>query len=63
MYPPSDAAEPRAPRDPSTDRARRLLIEALEVIDAADLPPEIGARLQHVIDSLDEAGPARADVR
>lgn len=33
---------------------RRLLNEALNLADALALPPEIGARLQEVIDLCDE---------
>ena len=47
-----------SPNEPSLRRARALLLEALEIVDALRLSPEIGARLQHVIDSLDEEGGA-----
>jgi hypothetical protein len=35
-------------------RALALLQEALELVDSSAVPPEIGARLQEVIDALDE---------
>ena len=35
-------------------RALALLQEALSLVDAIGAPPEIGARLQEVIDALDE---------
>jgi hypothetical protein len=38
----------------SVERAKALCTEALEICDALDLSPEIGARLQHVICSLEE---------
>ena len=42
---------------PSLERALALLTEALEIVDALELSPEIGARLQEVITSLEgEAG-------
>lgn len=43
------------PSGASQDRARALLVEALEIIDRLQKPPEIGARLQHVLDLLDES--------
>lgn len=39
----------------SVERARSLLAEALEIIDALKMSPEIGAKLQDVITSLDDA--------
>ena len=36
------------------DHASALLQEALEIIDSTDAPPEIGARIQEVIDSIDQ---------
>jgi hypothetical protein len=39
--------------DGLADRARALLVEALELIDRAGLPGHIGARLQHVIEDID----------
>jgi hypothetical protein len=38
----------------SVEAIRALLIEALSSIDALQLSPEIGARLQHVIDTIDQ---------
>ena len=40
---------------PSIERARVLCAEALEICDALNLSPEIGARLQEVINALDES--------
>ena len=34
--------------------ARNLLIEALNLLDRADAPGQLGARLQHVIDDLSD---------
>ena len=34
-------------------QARKLLIEALDLMDRADAPGHLGARLQHVIDDLE----------
>lgn len=36
-----------------SQRFRELLSEALKLADALELPPEIGARLQEVIDLVD----------
>jgi hypothetical protein len=36
------------------DRALALLSEAVAISDAQDLPPEIGARLEEVIDRLEQ---------
>lgn len=36
------------------DRARTLCAEALEICDALELSPQIGARLQEVISDLEE---------
>lgn len=41
---------------PDIVRARALCIEALEICDALNLSPEIGARLQEVINAFDESG-------
>lgn len=38
--------------EPSVDRALALLTEALAVVDALNGSPEIGARLQEVIELL-----------
>ncbi|MEO7277780.1 MAG: hypothetical protein ABIW33_07145 [Sphingomicrobium sp.] len=51
----------KAPDDRRTDvpnashlleSARKMLIDALELMDRADAPGQLGARLQHVIDEL-----------
>ena len=39
---------------PTHSRAQAHLEAALEMLDALDAPPEIGARLQQVIDSLED---------
>lgn len=39
--------------DPSSERAVALLTEALAILDALDLSPHIGARLQEVIDEVE----------
>ena len=36
------------------ERAMSMLVEALEILDAEDVPPEFGARLQGVIEELRE---------
>ena len=36
------------------ERALSMLVEALEILDAQDVPPEFGARLQGVIEELME---------
>ena len=36
----------------NAQRVRKLLEDALRLIDASPLPPEIGARLQEVIDAV-----------
>lgn len=46
---PSDGA-----LSPAVDHALTLCREALAIIDQEDLPPHIGARLDHVIADLDE---------
>ena len=39
--------------EPNADSVLELLTEALRRLDAMGAPPEIGARLQHVIDELE----------
>jgi len=39
--------------DQSVERALALLAEALEIVDALNVSPEIGARLQEVITALE----------
>lgn len=41
-------------RQTCVDRALKLLNEALQIIDDLGNRPEVGARLQHVIDSLSD---------
>ena len=52
----SSAAQPTDPQDgqEGLTLVMSLLSEALRLIDRLDVSPEIGARLQHVIDSLEE---------
>jgi hypothetical protein len=45
--------EQASPRE-NIGRALALLQEALDLVDAIGVPSEIGARLQEVIDALDE---------
>ena len=40
---------------PDIRRARALCVEALEICDELNLSPQIGARLQEVINALDES--------
>ena len=44
----ADPASAQAP----LDRAMSMLVEALEILDSAEVPFELGARLQGVIESL-----------
>jgi hypothetical protein len=39
---------------PDIERARALCAEALEICDALNLPPEIGARIQETISALEQ---------
>jgi len=52
-----DAAGPR--QDRTADHVLLLLREALQIIDDWDDCPDIGARLQHVIDCVEERSPGR----
>ncbi|MCH8614868.1 hypothetical protein LZ016_01940 [Sphingomonas sp. SM33] len=36
------------------DRALSMLVEALQILDAQEVPPELGARLQGVIEDLND---------
>jgi hypothetical protein len=36
------------------DRAMSMLVEALQILDAQGVPPELGARLQGVIEDLND---------
>ena len=56
---PSDQAAEggsRAPRGQTTERVLTLLTDALEIIDALKLSPEIGARLEEVILAIEDRG-------
>ena len=53
----NDASGPLG--DQSVERALALLAEALEIVDALDLSPDIGAKLQEAISSLENS--SRAD--
>ena len=44
--------------DRSVNRAIALCAEALEICDALDVTPEIGARLQEVINALQDSSTA-----
>lgn len=48
--PDADSALPQAP----LERAMSMLVKALEILDDQDVPPELGARLQGVIEDLRE---------
>lgn len=45
---------------PSVDHAIAFCAKALEICDALDLSPEIGARLQEVIHALEESSIGRS---
>ena len=47
-----DASGP--PGDQNVERAMALLAEALEIVDALDMSPEIGARIEEAISALEE---------
>ena len=47
-------------RKQSIERIRGLLTEALEIVDALDLSPEIGARIQEAISALEAGSGAKA---
>lgn len=44
-----------APGVQSVERALALLAEALEIVDALNMSPEIGARLQEAVSALEES--------
>lgn len=47
-----------SPAAPSVERALALLVEAQAMLDQLEAAPEVGARLQEVIDTLrTDAGP------
>lgn len=55
---PSESAVPDASGvsgNQSVERVLALLAEALEIVDALNMFPEIGARLQEVISALDKS--------
>lgn len=43
------------PGDQTVERVQALLAEALEIVDALKMSPEIGARLQEAISALEES--------
>ena len=49
-----------AENEHSIDRARALCAEALEICDALELSPEIGARLHEIISALEESSRLRS---
>ena len=50
----ANAEEKSATAEETIERALGLLQETLELVDSIDASPEIGARIQEVIDSLEE---------
>jgi hypothetical protein len=50
----ADAEGNGATPEENLGRALALLQEVLEIVDSIDAPPEIGARAQGLIDSLEE---------
>ena len=54
--PSESAAEDASGSTTDVERILALLNEALEAVDDLDLSPEIGARLQEVISSIEEIG-------
>ena len=44
----------------SVDRARALCAEALQICDALQLSPEIGARLEEVVTALEKSTSVRS---
>jgi hypothetical protein len=57
LYMSGTSAAQHADAESKEERVRRaseLLGQAQQLLDASAVPPEIGARLQHVIDSLAE---------
>lgn len=44
----------------SIEQVRALCLEALEICDALNLAPEIGAKLQEVLTALEENSKARS---
>lgn len=56
----SAAHDASPPADRSVEQALAHLVEALEIVDALNLSPEIGARVQEAISALEECAEARA---
>ena len=50
----STAQEPEGAPEQSIEKVQWLLGEALSMVDALQLPPEIGARLQEVLNRVAE---------
>ncbi len=50
----------RTDSKPDIGRARALCLEALEICEASNLPRQIGAKLQEVVDALDESEKTKA---
>ena len=50
---PADVREDQVSADEPLTRAGALLREALELLDSAKAPPEIGALVQSALDALD----------
>jgi hypothetical protein len=48
----SAGPEPSAPDGNNIRQLSELLVQALELADGMELPPEIGARLQEVLDQI-----------
>ena len=44
-----------APGDQTVERVQALFAEALEIVDALKISPEVGARLQEAISALEES--------
>jgi hypothetical protein len=51
---PAGAGEEGVSFGDGVDRAVALLLTALDLVDSIKAPPEIGARIQEVIDTLEE---------
>ena len=51
---PAEAALNRAPAKSKIEQARQHMTSALQLLDEANAPPEVGAHLQAAIDSADQ---------
>ena len=60
MVVPTASGAERPSRVQGVERALALLSEALQIIDAERLSPEIGARLSDVITAIEEHRPSGA---